>query len=136
MGATSAIAQSVARRLSPAASHAMLMGRNAEQLEQVAEDLRSRGSGQVSTATVDFNDLDRHSSLVDEMWATLGGCDVLLLAYGSLPDQAQCEASAEEALELLRGVSTGAIGDEIERPFGVRLANREVVVLHESGFRH
>lgn len=99
IGATSAIAQSVARRLVSPSTQVMLVGRNADQLEHVAEDLRCRHCSHVDTCIHDLNDLEHHRALVEDIWETLSGCDVLMIAHGTLPDQSQCQDSAEETLE-------------------------------------
>ena len=106
IGATSAIAQSVARRLATSATHAILVGRNADRLEHVAEDLRCRCDSQVDTRIEDLNNFERHSALIQEIWTALSGCDVFIVAHGSLPDQVQCQVSAEETLNAF---STNAL---------------------------
>ena len=98
IGATSAIAQAVARRLLSPSTNFMLIGRNEQQLEHVAEDLRARGCASVGSRTQDLDELEAHPALIDAIWDELDGCDVFIVAHGSLPDQASCEASVEETL--------------------------------------
>ncbi len=46
----------------------------------------------VTTALADLDDFSRHVKLVDEAWSQAGGLDAALIAQGTLPDQAACEA--------------------------------------------
>jgi decaprenylphospho-beta-D-erythro-pentofuranosid-2-ulose 2-reductase len=89
-GATSAIAQAVARRLAQPGAHLHLVARDAAKLEAVRGDLAARGAA-VTTALADLDDIDRHAALVEEAWSACGGLDAALIAQGTLPDQAACE---------------------------------------------
>jgi hypothetical protein len=96
-GATSAIASAAAR--CAAASHDLLflVGRDPEKLRVVADDLRVRGATQVETFVMDMNDFARHQMVLDECARRLGGIDAVLIAHGTLPDQAACQASFDAA---------------------------------------
>jgi NADP-dependent 3-hydroxy acid dehydrogenase YdfG len=91
-GATSALAQASARCFAAEGAELFLAGRNPEHLENNAQDLRLRGAARVECFTIDFDDLDRHAALLDAAKAALGGIDIILVAWGGLPDQAACEA--------------------------------------------
>jgi short-subunit dehydrogenase len=93
-GATSAIAQAVARRLARPGAHLHLVARDPAKLQAVRSDLAARGAT-VTTAIADLDDLARHAALVDEAWAACGGLDAALIAQGTLPDQAACERDFE-----------------------------------------
>jgi short-subunit dehydrogenase len=97
IGATSAIAQTTARLFAVAGGSLFLAGRNAQRLQAVADDLKVRGANLVETRVLDVLDYARHKSLVDEAAKCLGGLDLMLVAYGTLPDQSACEASFETA---------------------------------------
>jgi len=90
-----------ARAYARSGARLFLVARHAERLSAVAEDLRVRGAGEVGTAVLDVKDVARHQSLVEAAVAALGGLDVALLAHGTLPDQARCQASVAETLEAL-----------------------------------
>jgi short-subunit dehydrogenase len=92
-GATSAIAQHAARRFAADGAELMLVARDPDRLAAVAGDLRARGAQKIETAVVDLLDLARCSRLIEEAVERLGGLDALLVAQGSLPDQAACEAN-------------------------------------------
>ena len=92
-GATSAIASAAARCFAASHDRLFLVGRDPEKLGAVADDLRVRGAAQVETYVVDLNDIARHQTLIDECARRLGGIDKVLIAHGTLPDQAACQAS-------------------------------------------
>ena len=101
VGATSAIATETARQYAAYGARLYLTARDAERLEQVAADLRTRGAGAVETAALDVTDRERGAAVMDAAWNAFGGLDVALLAHGVLPDQLQCQAHAEDALAAL-----------------------------------
>ena len=111
IGATSAIAESVARLYAARAATIFLVGRNVSRLEAIAADLRVRGAAQVATHVLDVADLDAHTAMLDAAWATYGNIDTVLIAHGTLPDQAACDASVNTALRefAINGTSTIAL---------------------------
>jgi short-subunit dehydrogenase len=106
-GATSAIAQEAARHFAADRAAFLLAGRDPDKLAAVADDLRARGAKEVETVVVDLLDLARCSRLIDEAVERLGGLDALLVAQGTLPDQAACEA---DPVLALREFSLNAMG--------------------------
>jgi len=106
-GATSAIAQQAARRFAADAAALLLVGRDADKLAAVADDLRARGASEVKTEVVDLLDLARCSRLIGEAVEQLGGLDALLVAQGTLPDQGVCETNP---VQTLREFSLNAMG--------------------------
>jgi decaprenylphospho-beta-D-erythro-pentofuranosid-2-ulose 2-reductase len=101
VGATSAIAAETARAYAARGARLFLAGRNADRLAAVAADLRVRGAAAVETAVLDATDHRRCEEVVELAWAAFGGLDAALVAQGVLPDQAQCQASAAEALRSI-----------------------------------
>jgi hypothetical protein len=65
----------------------------------------------VETFTLDANDLPRHGPLLDHATTLLGGLDTVLIAHGTLPDQATCQSSVEQTLAELHtnAISTIAL---------------------------
>jgi short-subunit dehydrogenase len=86
-GATSAIAQAVARRYAARGAAFFLAGRSAERLERVAADLRVRGAAAVATHAGDLADPDAQRALQAAEAAAVGVPDLLLLAFGTLGGQ-------------------------------------------------
>jgi len=94
-GATSAIAHAVARRCADNQGRFVLVARDAAKLAANAADLTARGATVAATLVADLEDGVRHGEWVAVAVAALGTLDVVLIAHGTLPDQAQCEADAE-----------------------------------------
>jgi short-subunit dehydrogenase len=90
-GATSAIAQGFARQAAARGDALFLIGRSADKLAAVAEDVRVRGARPVHTAVADLDDTTRHAQLVEDAAAALGGIDAALVAHGTLTDQAAAQ---------------------------------------------
>ena len=93
VGASSAIAEAVARLFAAQGDMLYLVGRRAEALEAIAADLRVRGAARAQTEVMDANTIERHAALLDNADAALGGLDTVLIAHGTLSDQAVCQKS-------------------------------------------
>jgi short-subunit dehydrogenase len=98
VGATSAIAEALARRLAARGDALLLAGRDCARLAAIADDLRVRGAPVVQIATLDVARLDDHPRFVEAAWQTLGPFDVVVVAHGTLPDQRACEASVAQTV--------------------------------------
>lgn len=120
-GATSAIAEQVARAFASQGAALFLVGRREDRLQTLKNDLMTRGAGQVLIKIMDALDYDQQRALIDEILDTdagLGGLDQALVAHGNLPDQQTCQGdvsimreamdtnflSAVNILELCAGV--------------------------------
>ncbi len=84
-----------------------LLARDTEKLTIMEQDLTVRGADSVHIAPFDANNFNSHQQLVAQAFQTLGQVDVLLIAHGSLPDQALCQEDAVKAIQELNtnGVS-------------------------------
>lgn len=100
-GATSGIAEAVARIYASQGACLFLVARNAEKLGVVASDLSARGASDVKTFVMDANDTTKLSQMLDAAWCALR-VDVALVAHGTLPDQARCEAELDYAVSEFR----------------------------------
>lgn len=98
LGATSAIAHAVARRFAARGATLHLLARRAGPLEDNAADLRARGAAAVTTAPFDALDTAALPAAIADAWSRHGGFDAVLVAWGTLPDQAACEASLDGTL--------------------------------------
>lgn len=115
IGATSAIAEASARIWAARGAALFLVGRRAERLQAIADDLLVRGAASVGCYALDCCDHAAHAPMLDAALAALGGIDVALIAHGSLPDQRACEDSVEATLAALdtNGVSVVALATRI-----------------------
>lgn len=111
IGATSAIAEATARRYALAGAQLFLVGRNESRLADIAADLKVRGASGVAQAVLEINDIDNHDGVLDTAWSNLDKMDVVLIAHGTLPDQAACEKSVPTILAEFNtnGTSTLAL---------------------------
>lgn len=98
VGATSAIAVACARRWAAQGCEFFLVARSAEKLGQVANDLRTRGAGKITIHTMDATDLEAHPTMLKHCLDTMLRIDVVLVAYGTLPDQHTCERDVTTAM--------------------------------------
>jgi hypothetical protein len=108
VGATSAMATHCARLWAQGQSQDFtLVGRDATRLERVATDLRARSKGSRVTAVVaDFTGAASIAAVTDAI-VSEGGPDIVLIAHGSLGDQATSQrdlAYCESELDI-NGVS-------------------------------
>ncbi len=97
IGATSGIAEATARIFATEKAALVLVGRNGVRLEELAADLRVRG-GDVSVAALDPVTADPAAALAG---FAIGGIDVILLAYGTMPDQAGLEREPAAAAAVI-----------------------------------
>ncbi len=111
IGATSAIASATARLFAGDGDRIFLIGRNESRLQATADDLAVRGATFTGWQVLDVNALDRHDNVLTQAEQALGGFDIVLIAHGTLPDQARCQASAEMMVQEFRtnAISTMAL---------------------------
>lgn len=109
LGATSKIAQEIARLAAADHKELLLVARHPERLAAVAGDLAARGASRVESIAADLAAIDSHPALVSEILAKMPDFDTLLLAYGSLGDQARAEDSPEITLTELNTNFTSAV---------------------------
>lgn len=108
VGATSAMALHCARQWAKRGdSDFWLVGRHAERLQTIAQDLQTRdSSAQVNVWAIDFNDPRAIAAAVLDISAR-GQVDRVLIAHGWLPNQTLCEQDMPMLCEALmvNGVS-------------------------------
>jgi decaprenylphospho-beta-D-erythro-pentofuranosid-2-ulose 2-reductase len=109
LGATSKIAQEIARLAAAERKELLLVARRPERLAALAGDLAARGASRVECVSADLAEIAAHPALVDEILAKMPDFDTLLLAYGTLGEQARAEDSAEYALAELNTNFTSAV---------------------------
>ncbi|MFI3189889.1 short-chain dehydrogenase [Crenothrix sp. D3] len=99
IGATSAIAEAVARRYAESGAQLFLVARNNDKLQLIANDLKIRGASAVQTWVMDANDNEAILPMLDAAWNAFNSYDVALIAHGTLPDQARTETDMIYALD-------------------------------------
>jgi short-subunit dehydrogenase len=100
LGATSGIAEATARLYAVEGASLVLVGRNLERLQTIAQDLTLRGATSVHTATLDLAHAEPRTAL--RLFAQqLGGIDHILLAYGVMYDQRDAAANLGAATAMI-----------------------------------
>ena len=100
-GATSAVAQALAKLHAAAGDNLILVARNSDHQESIAADLTVRGAGNVNLITTDLAKTEDHPSLVDQLESLANDINKYYFFYGVLPDQSACEQSWQQTLEAL-----------------------------------
>ena len=108
VGATSAMAEHCARLwVAESPKNMVLLGRNLAKTERVAQDLRVRSpQSSITVQTIDFADPVQIQAWVDQVCAA-GVPDIVLIAHGTLPDQARCQQdlALNESVLQINGMS-------------------------------
>ena len=115
IGATSAIAEAVARQYAVRGGSLCLLARDRNRGEAISQDLVVRGATQARSATLDVTAFATHTAAIDTAWKAFGGFDVVLIAHGTLPDQARCDNDTDLALHefAVNGTATIALANRI-----------------------
>ena len=100
LGATSGIAEEIARLYAGEGAAIALVGRRANALKEIAGDLEARGAASVEIVIADFLSDDAAKTL-DAISAKLGGLDHIHLCFGSMTDQAEAEHDADALTKML-----------------------------------
>ncbi len=89
IGATSAIALATARQFASRGDELLLLARDQGRLDSIAADLRVRNAAAVDTGLFEAAADTNYEGLAQAIWEQ--GIDCLLMAHGSLPDQAESQ---------------------------------------------
>ena len=100
-GATSAIAQSVAKKVAHEGGELFLVGRHQDTLKIIAQDLVVRGAKKVGEIAADLTFREQYSEWVASAAKFMKGIDVVLIAHGVLGDQKQLEQNSDNAFDLI-----------------------------------
>ncbi|WP_300676916.1 SDR family NAD(P)-dependent oxidoreductase [Nocardioides sp.] len=115
LGATSGIAQACLRQWTAQTGQARqplalrLVARDAQRLERTGADLSARGAAvTVTPISADLSDATSVSAAVDAIFAD-GPVDIVMIAFGTMPSQAEADASAQVGADLLHVNGTLAL---------------------------
>ncbi|PSU20307.1 SDR family oxidoreductase [Photobacterium kishitanii] len=100
-GATSTIAQHVARLHANDGDNLYLLARDQQKLSIITQDLQIRGAQSVSTALFDAEELTSHHQLINDIFKYFNHIDCIFIAHGSLSNQTECQSSASHTLQQL-----------------------------------
>ncbi|AXI04275.1 SDR family oxidoreductase [Aquirhabdus parva] len=102
IGATSGIAEAVARRYASIGANLFLVARNSKKLAIISSDLIARGATNVQLFVLNAHEYDLLPQMVEQAWAAFGIINVALIAYGTLPDQTRAETDLDYAITEFR----------------------------------
>ena len=101
LGATSGIAEATIRIWASRGDSLFLVGRNADRLNAVAADARTRGAQLVETMVTDLDQTSGHPEMLAHAINSLGGLDVAYVAVGVLGDQSRAERNFADTGQIL-----------------------------------
>ncbi len=110
LGASSAVARAFARLVAAQGCDLLLAGRDLDDIERIAADLRVRGAGKVTVLAFDAMDYAAHAGFAGRCVAVRGGGARLnlFLAFGAMPDQAAIDADPRLVADTVGANFTGA----------------------------
>ncbi len=137
LGATSAIAMAVMRRMAPQRTRFFLVARSHAKLEAVRQDLLTRGAASVEILVADLDDTAFHPTILDKATRALGNIQLALIAHGVLGDQqqAQDDYSAAEAILRTNFLSAVSLITILANSFEAQRAGTLAVISSVAGDR-
>ena len=122
IGATSTIAESLARLFAKESAHLFLLARDPTRLEAVRGDLLAHGAGRVESECFDAAKLETLESVLESAWNNMGTIDVAVICYATLTDQDKAEGSPTYAARQF--LVNGASATLLTTALGVRFAGQ------------
>src|SRR5580692_8636181 len=102
LGATSGIALEVQRQLAERGCELLLVARSPQRLAELQADLHIRGAQKVLAYAADLASVEHHASIFGFVRENFPEFDTVLLAYGSMQDQKESEATIDVLLEEIQ----------------------------------
>jgi short-subunit dehydrogenase len=110
LGANSAMARALARKLAGPQTHLILAGRNLKELELSAADLEIRTHApQPLVAAFNALDLDSHEDFLKTMLEKIPSLDEVYLFFGQMAEQAEAQKDFQMVHEMLMANYVGAV---------------------------
>lgn len=121
VGGTSAMAEACARLWAQRGDSLYLAARNEAQLQSVVADLKTRGAQRVGAKAFDANQFEQHAALLADATRFMDGLDTVLIAHGTLSDQARAQGDVPYALGEITTNGTSVVslmtlaGEQLEK---------------------
>lgn len=138
VGATSLIAEHVARRFAEEKAEICLVGRNLEKLHAIAKDLSIRGASKVNVVGCDLNQFEALPRAIKKSWALLGQVDACYIAQGVLGKKTEWESDGSKAQVVLDTNFTSpvlVVTELVNLALGHKIACRIIVLSSVAGDR-
>jgi decaprenylphospho-beta-D-erythro-pentofuranosid-2-ulose 2-reductase len=87
IGATSAIAEELAKCYAAQGHRLVLWGRNKAHLESMGKNLEVLGAGGIDITEIDLDNCEQHAVALKNTVSEVGTLDLAIIAHGVLPDQ-------------------------------------------------
>jgi len=110
VGASSGIAEAVARRYASEGCSFFLVGRSKAKLDVIAADLIARNASSVSVCEWAASNASSFASIATDAWTAMPRVDIALIAHGTLPDQGLAESDTMYALKHFEVNGSSAVG--------------------------
>ncbi len=128
LGATSSVARAFAQEAAASGDGVILAGRDRDELERQAADLRIRHGSLAHTLAFDAEDSVRHGKLAEALKGA--GCINIFAAFGFMPPQTEAEADPTLALRVISVNFAGMVSALLHlAPLLERQGRGKVVVL-------
>lgn len=109
LGATSAIARQTARAFASRGYGLYLAGRDSEELQRDAADIRMRYGVEVHRGSFDAEAFDSHPQFLQQVEEQLGPLEGVVLAFGYLGSQERASVDADETMAIINRNYVGAV---------------------------
>lgn len=109
LGASSAIARAFARLVAERGDGAILAGRDLEDLESLAQDLRVRGAAAAEALRFDALDTAGHAAFAQACRSRAPGRLNVFLAFAAMPEQDAIDKDCALAVQTVSAGFTGAV---------------------------
>lgn len=109
IGANSAIAQECAKIWTKRDEKLYLVARDQEKLEEFTKNLIRINNKPIKTFCFDFNNLDEHVQMLNEVEKEFENIDLVLIAHGTLLDQVECQTNVEMAIKEIKNNAISTI---------------------------
>ncbi|MDF1795548.1 MAG: SDR family oxidoreductase [Coxiellaceae bacterium] len=110
IGATSAIAQAIAKQLASAGHQLFLVARNAAHMQTLADDVAIRSQQPCQTFAFDAKSNELYKDCLEQATLALGQIDNVVIAHGTLPNQEDCQQNLAATLQEFQVNATSYIG--------------------------
>lgn len=137
IGATSSMAEAVAKRYAKEGANLYLLARNTDKLDVIKDDLIIRGAAEVHTASFDALDVDFYEAAIEIVFSTFKRVDAFLIAHGSLPNQDKCQNNTNLTIQEINtnGISVIALLTIIANKMEIQKSGNITVITSVAGDR-
>jgi decaprenylphospho-beta-D-erythro-pentofuranosid-2-ulose 2-reductase len=137
VGANSTIAKNCLKIWANRGDTLYLISRRNDELSKIKKDLSIYGVKKVFIECLDANELNKHSSVINNAEKKMGTIDIAFIAYGTLSNQYLCENNIGEALKEIKNnaISTISLLSHLANFFEKKKSGTIAVISSVAGDR-